>query len=231
MIKSIDQNAFARDATLVFSGRASPGKNHGLWIKVAHEIQAKSRRCVRVVICGPQTAWLREASPFPTEIRRFRWRVKPRFLGDLGLDWPRKIKGNPVLLNLSTSFQEDFGVSAAQAQQQGWPLMLSDWGGHADIEGAGCLKIPCGPIFARDAAAIAALCLAPRDSRPRGAMPESGASRPPRAVEYGEIEGTILRMSPTKRDALEKCFGGDARGFRAASRKWRAEIERALAGS
>jgi len=35
-------------------------------------------------------------------------------------------------VNFSTYFCEDFGVSLAQAQELGWPAVLSDWGGHSD---------------------------------------------------------------------------------------------------
>ena len=57
-------------------------------------------------------------------------------LGNLGLDWAKSDFGpRPVLVNFSTSPSEDFGVSVAQAQENGMGLVLSEWGAHLDVRG------------------------------------------------------------------------------------------------
>jgi len=37
-------------------------------------------------------------------------------------------------VNLSTYLYEDFDVSLAQSLEAGWPAIISDWGGHRDVE-------------------------------------------------------------------------------------------------
>jgi hypothetical protein len=53
---------------------------------------------------------------------------------------------NPVYLSLSNYICEDFGCSIAQAQERGWPVVISDWGGHRDVEGQNIYKIPSSYI-------------------------------------------------------------------------------------
>jgi len=49
---------------------------------------------------------------------------------------------NPVAISLSSYFCEDFGVSLAQANQERWPIICTDFGGHADIESEQIIKVP-----------------------------------------------------------------------------------------
>lgn len=51
---------------------------------------------------------------------------------------------NPVFISLSHALSEDFGVSSFLAQKKGWPTILSDWGGHADLTGEHCYLVEKG---------------------------------------------------------------------------------------
>jgi hypothetical protein len=56
--------------------------------------------------------------------------------------WPETSVDQPVAVSMSTFVGEDFGVSLAQAQQKGWPILCSNFGGHQDIEGEAVSFIP-----------------------------------------------------------------------------------------
>jgi hypothetical protein len=69
------------------------------------------------------------------------WSIDPVFCENLGPHaWYREKIHNPMLVSLSTHFMEDFSVSAAQAQAQGWPCLVPSWGGFQDICGPNVLK-------------------------------------------------------------------------------------------
>jgi len=57
-------------------------------------------------------------------------------------EWTETNLNNPVLISLSTYHCEDFGVSVTQAQEKGWPLILTDMLGHKCINHANLIKIP-----------------------------------------------------------------------------------------
>ncbi len=57
-------------------------------------------------------------------------------------EWTETNLKNPVLISLSTYHCEDFGVSIAQAQEKGWPLILTDMLGHKSVQHNCMLKIP-----------------------------------------------------------------------------------------
>jgi hypothetical protein len=71
-----------------------------------------------------------------TLINRLPWLDRPEYLGELKEnEWSQKDYKNPVFVNFSTYLCEDFSVSVAQAQEQGWPVVLSNWGGLKDVKG------------------------------------------------------------------------------------------------
>lgn len=55
--------------------------------------------------------------------------------------WQDLIPSNSLALNFSTYICEDFGVSLAQIQGKGIPMVISKWGGHLDIIGNNIIKI------------------------------------------------------------------------------------------
>jgi hypothetical protein len=75
-------------------------------------------------------------------IERLSWKVKPRFAGQVGPhDWLDAAKESSAFISLSTYICEDFGVSLAQAQEAGWPAIVSDWGGHREAFSQGLHRV------------------------------------------------------------------------------------------
>lgn len=56
--------------------------------------------------------------------------------------WTETSLQRPVLISLSTYHGEDFGVSITQAQEKGWPLIITDMLGHQCISHSNVIKIP-----------------------------------------------------------------------------------------
>lgn len=187
--------------TLVYSGRLTSEKNFLLCAEVAATIQKMHAFEVRFVICGPWSE--KEKKSLPGILRKFKWKRPPEIKGDLGSFWYKKISGNPVLLNLSTYLQEDFGVSVAQAQSEGWPLILSEWGGHLDVQGRNCVKIPAHYIFKSKANAIAGKCL---KTTPETKPYERNRPLKPKAITYEEIENILDSSSANHIQTLQKAF-------------------------
>ena len=71
------------------------------------------------------------------------WIRSPQFHAKESSDsWYKHSFKQPTFITLSTFICEDFGASVAQAQEQGWPVVLSDFGGHKDVESGTFLKVP-----------------------------------------------------------------------------------------
>ncbi|MCF8060797.1 MAG: glycosyltransferase [Bacteriovoracaceae bacterium] len=78
-------------------------------------------------------------------INDLSWADEPILYGLVdSKEWAKKSYQNPTFISLSTNFQEDFGVAVAQAQEEGWPIIVSDFGGHKDILSEAMIKIPAG---------------------------------------------------------------------------------------
>lgn len=56
--------------------------------------------------------------------------------------WPETSVDQPIATSMSTFIGEDFGVSLAQAQEKGWPILCSEFGGHKDIYGESVCFLP-----------------------------------------------------------------------------------------
>jgi glycosyltransferase involved in cell wall biosynthesis len=124
----------------VSASRASPEKNIPLLLETVAGIQNVKRNC-SLAICGPNLDQDFKKLVLP-EIKKLSWTKRPQNAGDLGTNWVQHPFENPVLIHLSTSMTEDFAVNVAQAQSQGWPVILSDWGAHKDVVGPNVFKIP-----------------------------------------------------------------------------------------
>jgi hypothetical protein len=71
------------------------------------------------------------------------WSIKPEIRNNLNeTEWLGKNDESPIFVSLSTFFGEDFGVSLAQAQEKGWPSIISNWGGHRDTDDSYVIKVP-----------------------------------------------------------------------------------------
>lgn len=131
--------------TLVHVGRLSQRKNFDLVLRVVSALQTEFDCSVRLMVFGSKN----EPLPKPYRcyieelVERLPWRERPRFT-DLcaPTQWPRKEESRPVFISLSSDVTDDFGLAVAQAQAQGWPAVLSDWGGHRDVKGESVLKLP-----------------------------------------------------------------------------------------
>ena len=142
-----------KDADFVFAGRLSPTKNLESLIWTVYYLQKKYGYNVRLHLFGDSDNmigadrghWEIEQYGQILEglIEKLDWKIKPRLYGKVGAEaWLQYSFKNPVLVNLSTFICEDFDVSLAQAQQIGWPHIISDWGGHRDQKLANGISIP-----------------------------------------------------------------------------------------
>jgi hypothetical protein len=131
--------------TLVFGGRFSRIKGVLHTIEFARSLQMDHGFPVRLVLCGEffeippldgsHPRW--STSQLRAEMTRIcddsRWDCPPEIrLKQSPEGWQKKLEPNPTLVNLSLLYPEDYGVSIAQAQAQGWPTLLSPWGAHFD---------------------------------------------------------------------------------------------------
>ncbi len=131
--------------TLVYSGRISSEKGFGTYLRICSELQELGEEVLPIIFGilkqGKSEKEKTEMKEFKNLIEHLNWKFKPEiYVGVSSDDWIKTEMMQPVLFNFSTFINEDFGVSAAQAQQAGWPLLLSNWGAHRDIVGANVRK-------------------------------------------------------------------------------------------
>ena len=142
--------------TLVYGGRIAESKNLLFALHWVSVLQTKHRQNVDLVICGsahgtPNDECRDHGGDYVSRIwsvcQNLKWTNPPHFSGRLGpTEWLSMNYRNPVAFSFSTDPMEDFGVALAQAQQAGWPVLVSDWGGHQDLAGSNVLKIPADSI-------------------------------------------------------------------------------------
>ncbi len=129
-----------QDFSLIVASRASEAKNFETTLKVMAAIQRSSRHKITCYVCGPMQEYDLNTQVRPM-VDQIQWVTRPQILGDLGQNWFQFPFENPVLINLSTFIGEDFGVSVAQAQVGGWPLIVTKWGAHKDLLGRNLIFI------------------------------------------------------------------------------------------
>jgi glycosyltransferase involved in cell wall biosynthesis len=137
---------------LVFAGRISAQKNIEALIYTTFFLQRKAVPCTLHLMGDFDDHYhehlgRRRFSHYKdrihTLISSLTWEYPPVIHSKRGVnDWVNHPFNNPVAVSFSTFFCEDFGVSLAQANQRGWPIICTDFGGHADIESENILKIP-----------------------------------------------------------------------------------------
>lgn len=127
----------ADSLSFVYAGRCLQGKNLALLGRVVSQLQGlpefKNHRFFFAGSGGFES--------LIDELKHLKWSHPPEYLGDLGSDWVRYPFPRPVYLNLSTYAMEDFSVGTAEAQQQGWPVVVSDWFGLEDVNGREVIRI------------------------------------------------------------------------------------------
>jgi glycosyltransferase involved in cell wall biosynthesis len=111
--------------SFVIAQRDFPGKNLAAALELAFELRRTKFPRHPIYVCGPRAE--------PSALQGYDGIT---FLGDLGSHWfndPHLRRA--ALVNLSTSHHEDFGISIAQAQARGMPIIVSDWFAHKDVRG------------------------------------------------------------------------------------------------
>ena len=130
--------------TLVYAGRLSPEKNISLLIWTFHYLQKEHFPDLKLKLFGSfdnsapfdlgrmlDRDYQREIEELVAELE---WTTAPEFCGHLAPDeWIECEISDPIYISLSTFIQEDYGVSLAQAQEKGWPSIVTNWGGQADL--------------------------------------------------------------------------------------------------
>lgn len=142
---------------LIYSGRLSSQKNIEFFLAFASSIEKLSSVDVHTTLMGkwdnriPKHRGRFVIESYQNNINKFLSKLKfknaPVFIEDLDSgEWLNYLEGNSLLASFSTSIAEDYGVSIAQAQEQGTPLIISDWGGHGDVEGCNVYHVPLNMI-------------------------------------------------------------------------------------
>ena len=147
--------SFEKPIHLIYSGRLSSQKNIEFFLAFASSLEKLTD--VHTTLLGkwddriPKHRGRFIIDSYKSNINKFLSKLKfknsPVFNEDLNSDeWLNCLKDNSLLLSFSTSIAEDYGVSIAQAQEIGTPLMISDWGGHGDVEGHNVYHVPVSMI-------------------------------------------------------------------------------------
>jgi glycosyltransferase involved in cell wall biosynthesis len=148
---------FNQPINLVYSGRLSSQKNIEFFLAFASSLEKLSPFDVHTTLLGkwdnriPKHRGRYIIDSYQTNINYFlsklRFENSPVFIEDLGPEeWLNYLEGNSLLVSFSSSIAEDYGVSIAQAQEIGVPLLISDWGGHGDVDGNNVYHIPLSMI-------------------------------------------------------------------------------------
>tara|TARA_R110000868_G_scaffold117600_16_gene312634 strand:+ start:14143 stop:16587 length:2445 start_codon:yes stop_codon:yes gene_type:complete len=137
----------------VYAGRISRSKNMMGVLSLVKEMQ-KINPKVGLKLIGEFDPFLNissEIKPYQYSIKKEvidfiennEWSKKPIIIqGHDSSSWLDQLESTDTMLSLSSYWMEDFSVSLAQAQQRGFPLVVSDIGGHSDLEGENLIKIP-----------------------------------------------------------------------------------------
>lgn len=128
-----------KDVYFVMSSNYALGKNIELTLGIIQQLQIHyTNKNIHLTICGPKP----DTYLVEDEINKFQWVIPPVVKGDLGMDWHKEVSPKSMMINFSTNLFEDFGISLCQAQEAGFPLIISNWGTHHDIQGNNIIKVP-----------------------------------------------------------------------------------------
>jgi glycosyltransferase involved in cell wall biosynthesis len=140
--------------TFVYPGRISRSKNIELLVSVFYQLskifdcEFKLLGDYDRVISFQENSILNPLSldqwkeRFNSHLKRYQWKHKPELIRDLTPEnWLSLVPTNSILISMSTYYMEDFSVSMAQGQAEGFPCIVPDLGGFSDLIG-NVLKIP-----------------------------------------------------------------------------------------
>lgn len=133
------------DLEFVYAGRLNEAKNIEALIHTVHSLQKDFGKNISLTLIGESDdqekihVEFKERKSFSNIIddliNSLDWHQKPKIMPFQDQeDWVNGNFQNPVYISLSTNIFEDFGVSAQQALNKGWPIICSGWGGHLDIQ-------------------------------------------------------------------------------------------------
>lgn len=123
----------------VYCARTKSYKNFELTCKVVNHLQQNYfGKKSRFYVFTPRTS----AKALAQKIPRLDWITKPILKGEQGENWVSKAPAEGVLINLSIDPLDDFNVSSAQAQELGWPLIVSTRGPFLDIAKNSVIHVP-----------------------------------------------------------------------------------------
>lgn len=140
-LKEVSAPDFRQTVNLVYAGRLSLTKNITTLLRLTSLLQTHFKREVTLDIFGDTDNFPDESigrySDFSMDaeinelIQKLPWIYKPVFHGRVPqYQWLNINRPSPVFISLSSSMYEDFGTAAEIAAHEGWPSILSNWGGH-----------------------------------------------------------------------------------------------------
>lgn len=137
---------------LLYAGRISESKNIPLLLAVYHQLDQHPELGASLDLFGEfddeiSENYGRRVHTYAFRERLEKWIASKKWNNAPSFHGPKKTEEwldfaiNKTFITLSDYYAEDFGVAVAQAQVRGIPVIVSEWGGHIDVEQA-YLKIP-----------------------------------------------------------------------------------------
>lgn len=134
----------SKEINLICAGRISAQKNIEALLLVYYYLEKNSSLNLRLHLFGEfDNEFNEDKGPkldfnyekrITSLLKEIDFKNPPIFHGKVSHNsWMNHNLSQEVFISFSTFFNEDFGVSVAQAQQKGMPCILSDWGAHKDI--------------------------------------------------------------------------------------------------
>lgn len=136
--------------TFVYAGRLTPSKRILTLLWTVYHLQ-KEGRDIGLELYGEffqeeKYCDCPSVNPYADLVRdlieNLDWNKKPILHGKVAASsWVTPRPKPPVYVSLSVLPFEDFALSVAEAQAQGWPAILTNWGVHREVAGS-VIKIP-----------------------------------------------------------------------------------------
>ncbi len=141
------------EISFVYAGRISESKNIEALVYITYYLQKNFAMKIKLYLIGNadnvSSIYSLKEDQFNFEKRLFElmgnldWLIQPEVISEVEQGEWRKMKfANKLYVSFSTYNCEDYGVSVAEAQEHGWPCLLSNWGGYKEVEGSHVLKVP-----------------------------------------------------------------------------------------
>jgi hypothetical protein len=144
---------FEKKMTFISGSRISETKNIESYLYVVSKLQIDYQMDITPVLSGDfdnmSNIYSMKHDSFCYRkriekiINKLPWVIRPIIREGLDPEeWLNQNDHSPVFVSFSTFIGEDFGVSLAQAQEKGWPSIISNWGGHRDVQVQNTIKVP-----------------------------------------------------------------------------------------